>query len=83
MRGKEERGKDGEEKMKVRAGSLINQLFSWSWLYLEKKNQGWCFLLACDTISLPQCLTEMSRTVERRKLPCCHFLKLQSKNRYW
>lgn len=64
MRGKEERGKDGEEKMKARAGSLINQLFSWSRLYLEK-NQGWCFLLACDTITFPQCSTAMSRTVEK------------------
>lgn len=38
MRGKEERGKGGEEKMKVRAGSLTSQLFSGSWFYLEKKS---------------------------------------------
>lgn len=32
------RERQGEEKMKVRAGSLTSQLFSGSWFYLEKKS---------------------------------------------
>lgn len=82
MGGKEERGKDGKEKMKARAGSVISQCFQGlgsTW----KKTRGGVSCWHVIYHYLPWCLTAVSRAVGRRKLACCHLLKLQSKNRYW